>query len=127
MRRALFALLALAPAFAGAQTVPFSVFTNACVSGGGSSGTSPANTPAISHQFCSAYNSTTGAFTQTQPAFTDISGSVAASQLPNPSATTLGGIESYAAVTNQCINAISTSGVPSSMQLGFTNLSGTAS
>lgn len=45
--------------------------------------------------------------------------------LPNPSATTLGGIESYVAVSNQWINAISTSGVPSSTQPAFTNISGT--
>jgi hypothetical protein len=46
--------------------------------------------------------------------------------LPNPGASSLGGIESYAAVTNQWINAISTSGVPSSSQPAFSNLSGTA-
>jgi hypothetical protein len=34
----------------------------------------PLNTPAISHEWLNSYNSTTGAFTQTQPAFTDISG-----------------------------------------------------
>jgi hypothetical protein len=62
------------------------------------------------------------AVTAAQLAFTDISGSVAASQLPNPTASTLGGIESYAAVSNQWINAISTSGVPSSTQPDFLNL-----
>lgn len=46
--------------------------------------------------------------------------------LPNPSSSTLGGVESYAAVSNQWINAISTSGVPSSTQPAFTNISGTA-
>jgi hypothetical protein len=46
--------------------------------------------------------------------------------LPNPSASTLGGVESYAAVSNQWINAISTSGVPSSAQPAFSNISGTA-
>jgi hypothetical protein len=46
--------------------------------------------------------------------------------LGNPSASTLGGIESYTAVTNQWINAISTSGVPSSTQPAFSNLSGSA-
>lgn len=35
---------------------------------------SPANTPAIAHEFFTAYNSTTGAFTQAQPAVTDLSG-----------------------------------------------------
>lgn len=46
--------------------------------------------------------------------------------LGNPSASTLGGIESYAAVSNQWINTISTSGVPSSTQPAFSNLSGSA-
>jgi len=64
------------------------------------------------------------AITAAQLAFTEISGSVAASQLPNPTASTLGGIESYAAVSNQWINAISTSGVPSSAQPAFTDISG---
>jgi hypothetical protein len=44
--------------------------------------------------------------------------------LANPSATTLGGIESYAAVAHQWINGISTSGVPSSTQPAFTDISG---
>lgn len=66
-----------------------------------------------------------GALTATVPA-ASVSGVLSAVNMPNPSASTLGGIESYAAVSNQCINAISTSGVPSSVQLGFSNLSGTA-
>lgn len=49
------------------------------------------------------------------------------SDLPNPSAIALGGIQSYAAVSNQWINTISTSGVPSSSQPAFTNISGTVS
>lgn len=44
--------------------------------------------------------------------------------LPNPAASTLGGIESYASVSHQWINAISTSGVPSSTQPAFTDISG---
>lgn len=51
--------------------------------------------------------------------------SLVGSDLPNPSASTLGGIESYAAVSNQWINTISTSGVPSSTQPAFSNISGT--
>lgn len=50
--------------------------------------------------------------------------SLVGADLPNPSASTLGGIESYAAVTNQWINTISTSGVPSSSQPAFSNISG---
>ncbi len=62
-----------------------------------------------------------------QLAFTDISGSVAAAQLPNPSASTLGGVESLAAVASNWINTISTSGVPSATQPAFTDISGAAS
>jgi hypothetical protein len=46
--------------------------------------------------------------------------------LPNPSATTIGGIESLAATSHQWINTISTAGVPSSTQPAFTDLSGAA-
>jgi hypothetical protein len=43
--------------------------------------------------------------------------------LGNPSATTLGGIESFAAQTHKWINTISTSGVPSATQPASTDLS----
>lgn len=42
----------------------------------------PQNTPAVLHEWLASYNSSTGVFTQTQPAFTDISGSLATGQLP---------------------------------------------
>lgn len=42
----------------------------------------PLDTPAVTHEFITAYNAATGAFSQTQPAFTDISGNLATSQLP---------------------------------------------
>jgi len=147
--------------------------------------TLPQNEPAVAHNFLTAYNSTTGAFTQAQPSYSDISGtpqlaqsfspvagefltgytastgvftaatpsypvisvfgrtgtvtaatndysfsqisgSVAASQLPNPSASTLGGVESIAAVAHNFLTGISTSGVPSQAQPAFTDISGTA-
>lgn len=47
--------------------------------------------------------------------------------LPNPSASTLGGIESYVSVTHQWLDSISTSGVPHSSQPAFTDISGSAS
>lgn len=47
------------------------------------------------------------------------------SDLPNPSASTLGGIESYVAVSHQWLSAISTAGVPSSTQPAFTDITGT--
>ena len=42
----------------------------------------PTNTPAVSHEWLASYNSTTGAFTQTQPTFSDVSGNLSTSQLP---------------------------------------------
>jgi len=68
--------------------------------------------------------STSGVPASSQPAFTDISGSVAAAQLPNPTASTLGGIESLVSVSSKWINTISTSGVPSATQPSFSDLLG---
>lgn len=45
--------------------------------------TPPQNTPAVTHEFITAFNATTGAFSQAQPAFTDISGNLAVGQLPS--------------------------------------------
>lgn len=84
--------------------------------------TVPANTTSSATLFFNAYNSGTGAYTKTQPAFTDLSGSATAAQLPNPSATTIGGVQSIAAVGSKWINAISTSGVPAATQPTFTDL-----
>lgn len=53
-------------------------------------------------------------------------GTLPAGRLPNPSSSTLGGVQSASAVTNQWINSISTSGVPSLSQPAFSNLSGAA-
>lgn len=52
------------------------------------------------------------------------SGTLPAARLPNPSASTLGGIESFTAVSNQWIRSISTAGVPASSQPNFTDLAG---
>lgn len=52
------------------------------------------------------------------------SGTLPAARLPNPSASTLGGVESALAVTHQWINSISTSGVPALSQPAFTDISG---
>jgi hypothetical protein len=71
--------------------------------------------------------STSGVPALSQPAFSDISGSLAPTQCPNPSATTIGCVESFTAPANQFINAISTSGVPSSAQPTFANIAGNAS
>jgi hypothetical protein len=42
----------------------------------------PVTLAKITHQWLDSYTATTGAFTQSQPAFTDISGSLATGQLP---------------------------------------------
>lgn len=56
---------------------------------------------------------------------TDIStGTLPAARLPNPTASTLGGIESLTCAANQWLNTISTSGVPACAQPGVSNLSG---
>ncbi len=64
------------------------------------------------HQFATGISSA-GVITYAQPAFTDISGTVAAGQLPTPTASTLGGIESITCGSNSFVTTISTSGVPS--------------
>jgi hypothetical protein len=51
--------------------------------------------------------------------------SLVGADLPNPSASTLGGIQSFAAVGSQWIRQISTSGVPTASQPAFTDISGT--
>jgi hypothetical protein len=51
------------------------------------------------------------------------SGTLPAARLPNPSASTLGGIESLAAVSHNWINTISTSGVPSATRPACADLS----
>lgn len=50
--------------------------------------------------------------------------SLANADIPHPTATSLGGIESYTSVSHQWINAISTEGVPSSTQPAFNDVSG---
>ena len=51
-----------------------------------------------------------GALSCTQPAFTNISGTVAAAQLPNPGATTKGGIEAETCTGTDKVSAINTDG-----------------
>jgi hypothetical protein len=51
------------------------------------------------------------------------SGTLAAARLPNPTATTIGGVESIAPVSHQWVTSISTSGVPSLAQPSVADLS----
>jgi hypothetical protein len=62
-----------------------------------------------------------------QPAFSDITGVASAAQLPNPSSSGLGGIQSFAAVSKNWIRAISTAGVPTASQPATGDLSCEAS
>lgn len=52
--------------------------------------------------------------------------SLVGADLPNPSSSSLGGVQSAASVSHQWINSISTSGVPALSQPAFTDISGTA-
>lgn len=70
--------------------------------------------------------STSGVPTASQPAFTDISGVLAAAQCPNPGASSLGCTQSFAAVTSQWIRQISTAGVVTASQPAFSDISGNA-
>lgn len=55
------------------------------------------------------------------------SGTLPAARLPNPSASTLGGVKSLTSTAHQWINTISTAGLPASTQPAFSDISGTAS
>jgi hypothetical protein len=90
-------------------------------------------TPALSfslstagaHTFLGNNTGSVAAPAYVQLTFSEIAGMVAASQLPSPNTTTLGGIQSVSAVTSRWINSVSTSGVPSMTQPAFTDISGT--
>ena len=52
-------------------------------------------------------------------------GTLPAARLPNPTTTSLGGVQAAAPLTNQWMTGIGTTGVPSFSQPSFSNLSGT--
>jgi hypothetical protein len=60
------------------------------------------------------------------PLATGVTGTLPATSLPTPTASTLGGVESLAPTNHQWINAISTAGVPSSTQPACGDLSNAA-
>lgn len=86
----------------------------------------PNNTTSTASNFFTAYNSTSGIYTKAQPAFTDISGTASAAQLPTPTSSTLGGVKSLASVSSKWINQIATDGTPSATQPAFSDLTGSA-
>ncbi|HEY4340281.1 MAG TPA: hypothetical protein VGM97_10085 [Steroidobacteraceae bacterium] len=77
-----------------------------------------------------AYSEVTGtpslATVATSGLASDLTGTLGAAQLPNPSATTLGGVKSLASASHQFLTSISTAGAPAQAQPAFTDISGTA-
>ena len=73
----------------------------------------PLNTPAVAHEWVTGYNAATGAFGQTQPDFSDISGQISTSQLPSSGITvtivtaalTGGGTQGSMSFTNGILTA----------------------
>lgn len=86
----------------------------------------PQTINAISHNFLISYTGSTGQFLQGQPAFTDISGTLAAAQCPNPGASSIGCVQSFAGSSHNFVTSISTLGVIAGAQPAFTDISGTA-
>jgi hypothetical protein len=75
------------------------------------------------HQWIGALP-TLSSITCSQPAFSDISGSISPAQIPSPTATTLGGIESITSLAHNWISFIDTSGVPHQSQPAIGDISG---
>ena len=79
------------------------------------------STASVANQFVTGLG-TDGIFTRAQPAFSDLSGQIASSQLIAPGASTLGGVKSSSAGTNQFATGIDTSGAVTYAQPTFNNL-----
>jgi hypothetical protein len=83
----------------------------------------PANTTSVAHQWLTAYNSSTGAFSKAQPAFSDISGSPSTIQVPVQSLTTTG-ISGAATLSGGVLNIPQYSGGTTTNALTFTTTGG---
>jgi hypothetical protein len=73
----------------------------------------PLNTPVVSHEWLDSYDATSGEFGQTQPAFTDISGTATPAQLPVATGTTLGIVKpdgTTITITSGVITSVSSGG-----------------
>lgn len=89
----------------------------------------PSNTPGVSHQALTAYNSSTGGFSQAQLAFSDISGTASTGQipaLPYLSNSTVLPVTVTRTSHNFLITYDSTTGLYTQAQPLFSDLSGTA-
>lgn len=112
-----FLFLAIAPlALAAKPSLNVDITGNAATATLGATATALASNPSD----CSSNNYATAI---------DASGNltcatITAGALPNPSSSTLGGVQSAAAQSNKWINSISTSGVPALSQPAFTDVSG---
>lgn len=83
-------------------------------------GTNPVTTSGTVSVGLAAQTANTVLAGGTVPAFRALVGA----DLPNPSATTLGGVKSLAVVSSKWINTISTAGAPAATQPAFTDISG---
>lgn len=77
----------------------------------------------VAHKWVASIDGT-GTPQLVQPSFSDLSGTLTAAQLPLPTATTLGGVQSDGGAAHQFVTGISTSGVPTKAQPAFTDISG---
>jgi hypothetical protein len=66
----------------------------------------------VSHQWLASYDASTGLWTQTQPAFADISGTVASGQLPFPASANKGGVLTTACTGGQVADGYQVDGTP---------------
>lgn len=85
---------------------------------------SPNTAPTTTNQWLTGYNATTGDFTSAQPSFSNLAGTLAPSQIPDPTTTALGGVMAIAPVAHEWVNSISTAGKPVLSQPGFADLAG---
>jgi hypothetical protein len=91
----------------------------------------PVNTPAVDHEWLNSYDSATGAFTQTRPAFTDISGVAATDQIgtgtPSAGEYVDGGTGAWTALPSGGVNFVddeTVSGSGAAWTLAFTPAAG---
>ena len=86
--------------------------------------TNPQPTPAQPHQFLTSFNDD-GTFSQAQPGFADLSGTILAAQLIGPTTATFGGVKALAATPHLFVTSIGTDGVPVAAQPTYADIAGT--